>query len=177
MKVGLISDTHGDLVSFKIAVENILKDVDVVLHAGDILYHGPRNRLTKGYAPNELAKELNNFPVDILFSRGNCDSRVDQMLIDMPILSEYLFVSIEGFKILMYHGDKKINFKNSDIVVTGHTHIYNVDFFESKLFINPGSLSLPKNNPNGTCGVLDLSSNIINIFDILSGNVLLETKF
>ncbi len=177
MKLGIVSDTHGDTIGFKSALNNVLKDADILLHAGDILYHGPRNNLPQGYNPSELADELNNLPVDIFFAKGNCDSNVDQMLINSPILSEYVFLSVEGFKILLHHGDKKLDFKNIDIVISGHTHIYNVDFCNSKIFINPGSTSIPKNNPVGTCGVLDLTSNSISIYDVFGGNVLLETKF
>ncbi len=177
MKIGIISDTHGDVFSFKMALENIFKDIDLILHAGDILYHGPRNTLPSGYNPEKLANIINELPTDILFSKGNCDSAVDQMMINMPILSNYLFISIEGYKILLYHGDTKLNFKNIDFIITGHTHIYNLQLSDSTIFINPGSLSLPKNHNNGTCAILDISLNLINIYDISSSKSLMEAKF
>ena len=46
MKIGVLSDTHGSLFYFEKALE-CLSDCDVLLHAGDVLYHGPRNDLPK----------------------------------------------------------------------------------------------------------------------------------
>ena len=154
-----------------------MKDVDLILHAGDVLYHGPRNKIPKGYDPEKLSFVINRLPVDIFISKGNCDSCVDQMVIDVPIMSEYVFLSIEGFKIILHHGDKEIKFKNIDFYISGHTHLYNVDYFNSTLYINPGSISIPKNNPNGTCGFIDFSANFINIIDIKTGESLIETRF
>ena len=180
MKIGIISDTHGDFASFNTAFENILRDVDILIHAGDILNHGPRNMIPSGYSPEKLANAINNLPVDILFAKGNCDSDVDQMMINFLIGSPYLFLIIEGFKIVVNHGDKKINkkfFRNIDFYITGHTHIYNVEHLDATIFINPGSLSIPKNNINGTCGIIDTTTNIVTIHDIFNKNILIETKF
>ena len=180
MRIGIISDTHGDYNSFNLAFENILKDVDIIIHAGDILNHGPRNRIPSGYSPEKLAEAINNLPVDIVFVKGNCDSDVDQMMIDFLIGSPYLFLMIEGFKIVVNHGDKKIDkkfFTNIDFYISGHTHIYNVEYLNATIFLNPGSLSIPKNHINGTCGIIDTTTNIVSIYDIINKNILIETKF
>ena len=180
MKIGLISDTHGDYGSFNTAFENILRDVDIIIHAGDILNHGPRNVIPSGYAPEKLAYVINKLPVDILFVKGNCDSDVDQMLINYLIGSPYLYLIIEGFKTIVNHGNKKIDkkyFKNIDFYISGHTHIYNVEHIDSTIFINPGSLSIPKNHINGTCGIIDTIANIVHIYDIFTKNILIENNF
>ena len=46
MKIGIISDTHGDLVQVEKALK-ILEDCKYIIHCGDVLYHGPRNDLPK----------------------------------------------------------------------------------------------------------------------------------
>ena len=57
MKIGVISDTHGSLYFFEMAM-SYLKDCDKIIHAGDILYHGPRNDIPGGYNPKELAEKI-----------------------------------------------------------------------------------------------------------------------
>ena len=59
MKIGVMSDTHGSSLYFEKAL-SILSDCDVLLHGGDILYHGPRNDIPKGYDPKKLIETLNN---------------------------------------------------------------------------------------------------------------------
>ena len=80
MKIGVISDTHGSLDNTKKALD-ILKDCDTIFHLGDVLYHGPRNALPEDYNPKDLAvifKSMDN----VIYTRGNCDSDVDQMVIE-----------------------------------------------------------------------------------------------
>ena len=57
MRLGIISDTHGSLYFFEMAM-SYLKDCDKIIHAGDILYHGPRNDIPGGYNPKELAEKI-----------------------------------------------------------------------------------------------------------------------
>lgn len=79
MKIGILSDTHGDIVQTKKALK-ILKDCDYIIHCGDVLYHGPRNDLPKNYNPRDLAAYLSTLE-NIYYIRGNCDSDVDEMVI------------------------------------------------------------------------------------------------
>ena len=63
---------------------------------GDILYHGPRNDLPREYAPKEVIAMLNPLKNQIYAVRGNCDTEVDQMVLEFPILADYALLSIEG---------------------------------------------------------------------------------
>ena len=58
---------------------------DRLLLLGDLLYHGPRNPLPEGYAPAQVAKLLNGYADRITAVRGNCDSEVDQMVLNFPL--------------------------------------------------------------------------------------------
>ena len=64
---------------------------DKLLLLGDILYHGPRNDLPKEYAPKEVIAMLNARKQELLCVRGNCDTEVDQMVLEFPILADYCF--------------------------------------------------------------------------------------
>ncbi len=55
MKIGVISDTHGDYKSW-IKAWNFLKDSDIILHAGDVLYHGPRNPIPEDMTLKNLLR-------------------------------------------------------------------------------------------------------------------------
>ncbi len=179
MQIGVVSDTHGDEFSFKTAMERFFQNVNLIIHAGDILNHGPRNKIPDNYNPEALSEYLNSLPVDILFCKGNCDSEVDQMMINVPIASPYLYLVLEGVKIFATHGDKKLPekfLKSSDIIISGHTHNYNLEKINRTVYLNPGSLSIPKNHINGTCAIIDLDSNIISIYDIEKEAILSELR-
>ncbi|MDM8129633.1 phosphodiesterase, partial [Paraclostridium benzoelyticum] len=83
MKIGVMSDTHGSLLYFEKALD-ALSECDIILHAGDVLYHGPRNDLPDGYNPKGVISKINELD-NILIARGNCDADVDQMVIKHPI--------------------------------------------------------------------------------------------
>ena len=83
MKIGVMSDTHGSLPYLEKALD-VLSDCDILLHIGDVLYHGPRNDLPEGYNPKAVIEKINNLD-NITIVRGNCDADVDQMVIKHPI--------------------------------------------------------------------------------------------
>lgn len=182
MRVLLISDTHGDSSGWE-KVLNTLGNVDLALHAGDVLYHGAFNPILDTYDPKRLAELLNSFPIPMIHARGNCDSEVDQMALQSHILSDFAFASIEGIRILITHGHrysreeilKMAREGKIDIVLEGHTHVPLIENVEGVTFVNPGSPSLPKQEkPARSAGLLEEGK--IEIYDVDSGKVLIEGK-
>lgn len=151
MKIGILSDIHGYPENFNKAI-SILKECEIILCAGDVLYHGPRNPILEGYNPQKLVEEIEKCPVPILFARGNCDAEVDLMVLKQSIISEYIFYEIDGVRFIMLHGhtSDKARLKEiadvykADIVICGHTHIRELENADGTIFINPGSISVPK---------------------------------
>ena len=88
MKIAIISDTHGSITAFNRAME-VAGPCDFIVHAGDILYHGPRNPLPEGYKPQELANAINALDVPFVAAAGNCDAPIDQALLSVPIQAPY----------------------------------------------------------------------------------------
>ena len=95
---------------------------------GDILYHGPRNDLPKEYAPKEVIAMLNPLKDQIYAVRGNCDTEVDQMVLQFPILADYALLVLDGKTFYATHGhvfnqDHLPPMQDGDILVHGHTHL------------------------------------------------------
>ena len=151
MKLLIASDIHGDLECCKRIIEVFNEEkCDKLVLLGDILYHGPRNDLPGGYAPKGVIELLNANKEHILAVRGNCDTEVDQMVLSFPILADYAYIAVDGLSILATHGHKLNTetpppMKEGEILLHGHTHITcYTPFGNSNLYINPGSVSIPK---------------------------------
>ncbi len=155
MKLMIASDIHGDSACLSRLLEIYDGEkCDRLVLLGDLLYHGPRNDLPGGYAPKAVIEMLNSRRSDILAVRGNCDTEVDQMVLEFPILADYVYISVDGLSIFATHGHK-FNLsslpplRRGEILLHGHTHVLRYEEFgDNNVYINPGSVSLPKeNNP------------------------------
>ncbi|MDE6850541.1 MAG: phosphodiesterase [Clostridia bacterium] len=149
MKLLIASDIHGSAVWCKKLLDAFNKEgADKLVLLGDILYHGPRNPLPDGYAPKEVFGMLNPIADKIIAVRGNCDSEVDQMVLDFNVSSDYAEIFDGATKITLSHGHRLVPpLGKGDVYITGHTHVpLNVIEKEGYLHLNPGSVSLPKEN-------------------------------
>ena len=122
---------------------------DKLLLLGDLLYHGPRNDLPKDYAPKQVIEMLNAISDQLICVRGNCEAEVDQMVLNFPVLSESCILYIDGQTIYATHGHinspaNPPKLHNGDILLTGHTHIPAWEEYDNFLYLNPGSVSIPK---------------------------------
>ena len=110
---------------------------------GDLLYHGPRNDLPKEYAPKEVIAMLNPLRNKIICVRGNCDTEVDQMVLDFNVLCEQAYVNFNGRSIVLAHGHK-LDEKNipalndGDILLCRHTHHPKSEKRDGYIYMNPG---------------------------------------
>ena len=150
MKWLIASDIHGSAYYCRKMLEAFEKEsADRLLLLGDILYHGPRNDLPRDYAPKEVISMLNPLKDKILCVRGNCDTEVDQMVLNFAILADYAVMAAGERLIYITHGHK---FNNSslpamtpnDILLHGHTHVPANIVENGVRYLNPGSVSIPK---------------------------------
>lgn len=147
----IASDIHGDYACAKALAERYAASgAERLILLGDLLYHGPRNDLPEGYAPKKVIALLNEMKDEILSVRGNCDTEVDQMVLEFPILADYAYLSVDGRSIFATHGHTH-NLKNlpplkkGEILLHGHTHVPAAEpFGDGNLYLNPGSTSIPK---------------------------------
>ncbi len=176
MKLMIASDIHGSAFYCKEllkAFEN--EKADKILLLGDILYHGPRNDLPKDYAPKEVISMLNGIKEYILCVRGNCDTEVDQMVLDFPVLNEQIFLCVDETEMLAVHGHKAFPaVKPGTFILFGHTHIPKLEESAGVTYMNPGSVSIPKENSHHGYMVFenkkflwkDFEGNLINEYSV-----------
>lgn len=154
MKLLIASDIHGSAYWCRALLRRIdAERPDRVALLGDLLYHGPRNDLPRDYAPKEVAAMLNPLAERIIAVRGNCDSEVDQMMLDFPCLGDYALVFDGARQLFLTHGhmygpSNVPPLAHGGALLYGHTHVKEIAERDGVLFVNPGSVSLPKDGSN-----------------------------
>ena len=165
MKLMFASDIHGS----RSACEAVLaaykaERAERLVLLGDLLYHGPRNDLPKEYAPKEVIAMLNEMKNEIYAVRGNCEAEVDQMVLEFPIMADYAMITEGDLNIFVTHGhhfnEKKLPpmFEKTQeglILLHGHTHVPVCRVHESYTYMNPGSVSIPKENSEHSYMILE----------------------
>ena len=181
MKLFIASDIHGSAYWCRALMARIeAESPDTIVLLGDLLYHGPRNDLPRDYAPKEVLAMLNPLASRIVAVRGNCDSEVDQMVLDFPCMADYTLVvdsapearksagllaeaspdgaadaSAAGSPLTLFcthghlYGPQNVPpLAPGGALLYGHTHVKEVAQRDGVLFVNPGSVSLPKDGSN-----------------------------
>ena len=153
MKIVIASDIHGSAFwceQLLAAFEN--EGADKLLLLGDILYHGPRNDFPDDYSPKKVFAMLNAIKEKIVCVRGNCDSEVDQMVLEFPIMADYALIEANGHTLFATHGhlyneENPPLLKNGDVLLNGHFHTpCNKALTGGGFYANCGSTALPKDD-------------------------------
>ena len=153
MKWMIASDLHGSAYYCRKMLEAFEREgADRLFLLGNLLYHGPRNDLPREYAPKEVIPLLNGKKEKLLCVRGKCDAEVDRMVLEFPVLADYAVLPVGQRLIYATHGHI-YNMKNlpplapGDVLLHGHTHVPAwTEFGQGNLYLNPGSVSIPKEN-------------------------------
>ena len=151
MKLFIASDIHGSAYYCEQLIKAFdREDADRMLLLGDLLYHGPRNDLPKDYAPKQVIEMLNAHKNKIFCVLGNCDTEVDQMVLEFPIMADYCILPVGNRMVYATHGhhynlQQLPPMQPGDILLHGHTHVPAWTCFgEQQYYLNPGSVSIPK---------------------------------
>ena len=170
MKLLIASDIHGDIACARALFEAFDREkADKMLLLGDLLYHGPRNDLPANYAPKEVISLLNEHKDDIFCVRGNCEADVDGMVLEFPVHAEYALLFLDGISVFATHGHhyppEDCALKSGDCYLQGHTHVPMKEVRNGVLYLNPGSVSLPKNGAPKTYLVYEGKDFILKTMD------------
>lgn len=156
MKILIASDIHGSAIYCEKLLDIYFSEkYERMILLGDILYHGPRNDLPLGYEPKKVIKMLNDIKDDILAVRGNCDAYVDSMVLEFPLIDDYTIMPVKDKMMYITHGhiynnDNLPPIHKDDILLHGHTHVPMLTHINDHYYINPGSISIPKDNSEHT---------------------------
>lgn len=150
MKLMIASDLHGSGYFCEKLIECYrAENADRLILLGDILYHGPRNDLPRGYDPKTVMALLNPLAEQIACVRGNCDAEVDQMVLEFTLAEDFLTIRENGRDALLAHGHR-LSPQNlpalpvGSLFISGHTHVPGHVEKNGVLCLNPGSVSIPK---------------------------------
>lgn len=150
MKIMFISDIHGVSTNLEKIKEKIINlNCDKIIILGDLYYIGPRNKMHQDYNISAVEAFLNYFKDKIICIKGNCDSEVDIKITPFPIVNELGLISVDNNDIYLTHGHiyNETNWdKTGTILVYGHFHLPFIKEQDGKIFMSPGSISLPKND-------------------------------
>lgn len=180
MKFLVVSDIHGSIQYAQKAAELLAQtEADRMLLLGDCLYHGPRNALPDHYEPQAVAALLNTLKDKIIAVRGNCDTEVDQMMLEFPIMADYALIVNEGREIFATHGHVYSPQHHPDLpagslLLFGHIHLPIAEKDGGLYIGNPGSITLPKQNNPHSYGILDEKG--FTVYD-LDKNVISQLTF
>ena len=150
MKLMFASDIHGSALYAKQLLARMEEEAPQrLVLLGDLLYHGPRNGLPDGYAPKEVAALLNAVRPRPVCVRGNCEAEVDQLMLRFPVLGDYCLLEAAGKLVFATHGHQynlqtPPALKPGDVLLHGHTHVPAKDSSAGFWYLNPGSVSIPK---------------------------------
>lgn len=156
MKLMIASDLHGSAYCVKKLMDAYAAEKpEKLLLLGDLLYHGPRNALPRDYDCMAVAGMLNAVRENIIAVRGNCDCEVDQMVLEFPVLGDYALLEWEGLTLCATHGhvwneDHLPPMARGTVLLNGHFHVPVCREHEGYVYMNPGSVSIPKEGSAGS---------------------------
>lgn len=142
MKILAIGDTHGKLNKVR-DIFTKLRDIDLILHTGD--YYRDAKRLSEEYG------------IPAVYVQGNCDGCHEE---------DYQIIETECGNIFLTHGHMenvkyhlntlmyKAQENNCIAAVFGHTHHALIEEAGGVRFINPGSLTLPRDGSDGSYAII-----------------------
>lgn len=166
MKLLIASDLHGSAYYTRLMLDAFAASgADRLVLLGDILYHGPRNDLPREYAPKQVAEMLNGYSDVIIAVRGNCEAEVDSLMLNFPVTPDFGVIFDGKTALYLSHGHRdKPKMPVGSLYLTGHTHVPHDIMDDGVRLLNPGSVSIPKNNSPHSAIIYD--DGIISWYDL-----------
>ena len=189
MRLAVLSDIHSNLIALNLAINSIKNNnidkicflgdyitdgenenqiLDIIKNYSDYTILGNREKYMLDYSP--IKKDYNNYkPISTTYNNLSKEN-----LEYIKTLKEYYLIKINGFNILMIHGNQYYNDIDSiekvfdkliadfdfDICFFGHTHVYLYKKYKNKYFINPGSLGQSCDYPTYKYCIVEITEKI-----------------
>jgi len=145
MKIGILSDSHLKTELHRDAIEHLLSlGVEYLLHAGDIMLEEHLQMLVDTGLPYACVY-------------GNNDTALISLHGKYNIFQEPHYFKIKELKVKMMHMPYYMS-GDADLIVSGHTHMFEASLVNDKLFINPGEVC-GREKPLSECAVVIVENN------------------
>ena len=180
MKYLIASDLHGSYHYGELLIARFIKEkADLIILLGDLLYHGARNSLPDEYDTIALTRLLNGYKESVFAVRGNCDSEVDQMVLEFPIMADYNQMYVDGRQWILTHGHlfdehSMVPHRKGAVLLHGHTHVKVMEKCSDFYYMNPGSVSIPKDD--GTHSYMIYENGVFTLKDVEGGREIRSFK-
>ncbi len=155
MKIGIVSDSHGNAGRLRQAVSELLSEnADVIVHCGDL-------------CTREHLQMLGKLPVPVTLAVGNMDRRLHRLAADatldgVEVCPQFAQVKLEDGRFLAaVHGDREMVLDQLiaggqfPYVCHGHTHRRRDERIGETRVINPGALHHPRGGQAPSFAILD----------------------
>jgi len=168
-KLIVTADIHGSYNSW-LTMENLLKPDDKIAIAGDLFDTKYGNYNSPDFQPDAIRESLNRFKHQFHYVYGNCDTPSF-----FPGFDPTAKFNAFNKQIFLHHGHRPYRHcKDIDIIIQGHTHSCYLERENRQIFMNPGSITYPRNGTY-TYGVIDNTS--ASIVELKTGNKLITIEF
>ncbi len=149
LKLGILSDSHTQTTLHQEAIEHLSSlGVDYLLHAGDIMLE-------------EHLQMLEDAPVPYVCVFGNNDTNLISLQNKYNVYQEPYYFKIKEHKIKMMHMPYYLS-SDTDIVISGHTHMFECSKTEDTLYLNPGEVCA-REKPLTECAVIEIVDDLYRV--------------
>ncbi len=145
MKIGIISDTHKKVGKAKKALDMLIENgVEFIIHAGDIV-------------EIQTLELLKNSGLEYIAVYGNNDSHLLEHQKLYNLVQEPCYFKLANTKFKLMHLPLYMT-PDSEVIIYGHTHVFDSKFKNNTLFLNPGEICARKKSFS-ECAILEITNN------------------
>jgi putative phosphoesterase len=166
----ITADVHGSYATW-MTLKSLLEPEDILVVAGDLFDTRYGRWGSPDFQPNHIRENLEEMKNQVYYIYGNCDEPSFY-----PGQSHGLEFQFMGLNIFLHHGHTHLNgiFPRLNLIIQGHTHLASLEKRHHTFFLNPGSLTCPRNGLY-TYGIV--KNNKIQIMNIKTKTELISLSY
>jgi len=149
MKIGILSDTHKKEKRSQKVIDLLIKNgAEFLIHAGDIV-------------KPEILEQLKKSALRYVAVYGNNDAHLHELHNHYNLVQEPHYFKLSKSKFKLMHLPFFMS-PDSEIIIYGHTHIFDCEFTNGTLFLNPGE-ACARNKDVSECAMLEVTHDYFNV--------------
>jgi len=149
MKIGLLSDTHTKKGRSQKAIDHLkVQGAEFLIHAGDIV-------------KPEILEQLKTSGLRYIAVYGNNDAALHEYHNKYNLVQEPHYFKLGGVKFKLMHLPFYMS-ADAEVIIFGHTHVFECDFKNKTLFLNPGE-ACARDKPYSSCAILEITDSTFKV--------------